>query len=89
MKTTVFLVSFAFPHMSSASILHRSNVNIQKVYSLILSLSAFPNILLGYFLHLCKIVEGSYSHCSLSVCLYMLVNNMPAEWMNQFGHGFR
>ena len=42
------------------------------------------------------IVEGLYFHCNLSlcVCVYvcvcptLLVNKIPAEWMNRFGRGF-
>ena len=48
-------------------------------------------------LHLYKIVEGLYftafSLCVLSVCLSvcpaLLVNTIPANWMHQFGRGFR
>ena len=45
-------------------------------------------------LHLHKMVEGFYFHCSLSVCMCdsesvcLPVINIPAEWINQFGHGF-
>ena len=51
------------------------------------------------FLHLHEIVEGLYFHYSLSVCLSVcvcvcvrpdiLVNEIPAEQMHQFGRGFR
>ena len=53
-------------------------------------------------LHLHKIVEGLYFHCSLSVCVCVcvsvclsvcvsnfLVNKIPAERMHRFGRGFR
>ena len=49
------------------------------------------------FLHLHKIVEGLYFHCSLSVCLCvcvsvrpaLLVNKILAQRMNRVGRGFR
>ena len=52
-------------------------------------------------LHLHKIVEGLYFHCSLSVCLsvclcvcvcvsgYFLVNKIPAKRIHRFQRGFR
>ena len=39
-------------------------------------------------LHLHEIVKGLYFHCSLSVCLALLVNKMPAERMNRLGRCF-
>ena len=69
------------------------------------STSSFPTIIylgsiisfLSLSLHLNKIVDGLYFHCSLSVCVSvcvsvcpaLLVNKSPAEQIHRFGRGFR